>query len=562
MSTLHRLLASSLAVLLLLLLATGPALAGASDDAKRAAKDKDWAKAAAAWNKILEKKPADREAAMGLAQAAIEGWLEEDHAIAEEALHRALEKSEDDRDVRLALGNLYIAIAKAKTDPTAMKFTYEDAKTHFAKLVEAKADDEEAAVGLARAHYWTAFYDEALAVLDAFLGDGKSQGPALFWKGHVFYQQGLDAYRQSGEVDENVRALLGKAKGAYAASGEADPKYFDTWMQLGYAAQYLGETEEAKAAYERAMDLDPESTMPLKGIDALYFHLPAEHVGALKKLAKEHPDNVAVWFFLGFRLLHGKDHDAAVDAFKTYISRSKTPGTAFTFLGQAYDAQGEVAKAKDAWTKALEANPDDETAAGGLDQQLLIIHRGAAARSPNYAISAAEAWKPLFELAPNNPWVRNNIAFLLRDAVDKHRGDPDWKRVVAECTRLYAEGARLVDEQTRGRESTIPFERRFPMAGIVNDAGLMYHYYPSIRDLQKAEDHYLRALELTEDTYGDAFGNLVKLYLEQEKWQDAYDLARDCMDIAKDPNGQDSPQYRMMARQVMDKLVAEGKAKD
>ena len=547
---------------LLFAAAAGAALAGPSDDAKRAAEAKNWQAAAEAWQKVLEKKPSNREAAIGLAKAVIEGWLTDAYPVAEEALHTVLEAKDGDRKARLALGDLYIAIAKSKSDPTAMKFTYEDAKTHFKKLVDADPADEQAAVGLARAHYWTAFYDDAVAVLDGFLAKGQSKGPALFWKGQVFYQRGLDAYRQSGEVDQTARGFLQKAKGAYEASGQADPSYFDTWMQLGYAAQYLGETGDSKAAYEKAMDLDAESTMPLKGIDALYYHQPDQHVDALMELAKEHPDNIVVHFFLGFRQYVHEDFDDAADSLKIYISRSKTPEAAFTLLGQVYDKQGETAKAKEAYVKALKANPDDETAAAGIDAQLRMLHGRDVSRSPDTAVGAAKAYEELLELAPNNPMVRNNLAFLLREAVPQGSSAKKWKPVLEKCVALYEEARGLVEELVAGRESTMPFERRFTLAGIVNDTGLMYQYYPDIKDYRKAEDYYLRALELTQDAYGDAFGNLAKIYLEEGKWQDAYDLARDCQDVARDVNGKVSPQYQELAVGIMERLIREGKAQD
>jgi len=61
---------------------------------------------------------------------------------------------------------------------------------------------------------------------------------------------------------------------------------------------------------------------------------------------------------------------------------------------------------------------------------------------------------------------------------------------------------------------------------------------------------------------GDAFGNLAKIYLEEGKWQDAYDLARDCQDVARDVNGKVSPQYQELAVGIMERLIREGKAQD
>lgn len=550
-------------VLLVLLLAGTPALAGPAADARSAASQARWADAADAWTRVLKKTPSDREAALGLARAVTEGDLVDLYVGSEDALQTVLEKMEDDRDVRLALGELFLTQARSTTGQQAMKWKYEDAKEQFGRLLEADPTDEDAAVGLARAHYWTAFFSDALEILDDFLSRTDSRGPALSWKGQILYIKALDAYRIAGAVDDEARKLFQQAREAYEAATKADPALFDAWMQLGYTAQYLGEMESALAAYEKAMDLDGESLMPLKGIEAIYAHRPDEYVDVLQTLAKAHPENRAVFFFQGFRQIWQKDYDAAVESLTKYVKTSKTPGIAWRFLGQALDGKGEPEKAKEAFTKALVANPGDDAAAAALDARLLKEHRDTSRQTPEAARAVPVAYAGLFRLAPKNPWVRNNAAYLLRQALDTaRRSDGPWEPVLDDCIRIYTEASRLAEEQLRGRETTLPKEKLWDYAGVINDTGLMFQYYASRRDLEKAEEYYLRSLELTNDAYADAFGNLVVIYQEQKRWQEAYDLARDCVDVVSNANGTAHPENRRIAREVMERLVREGKAQE
>ena len=403
MPTARRVLHLSLALLLATGLLAAPAAASPTSDARDAAKEERWPAAADAWMQVLEKSPANREAALGLAEAVVAGGLLELQVPAEDALQAVLEKKKDDRDARLALGDLFIARARSKTDPQAMKFIFEDAKLQFQTLLDARPTDEEAAVGLARTHYWTAFFSDALQVLDDFLAQNKSNGPALFWKGQIYYLQALDAYRAAGQIDDATKQLFQDARGAYEAAAKVRSDDLETWMQLGYACQYVGALEDAQAAYEKAMAIDRESHMPLKGIAALYHYRQDEYLPALQALAAKFPENRAVHFFLGFLQYSKQDYDAAIESLGTYVERARDPGAAWHYLGRALDGAGRGDEAVAAYRKALEANPADDASAAQLDQRLVEEHASGVGSSLSNAKAAIAAYKQLFALVPRQP---------------------------------------------------------------------------------------------------------------------------------------------------------------
>jgi tetratricopeptide (TPR) repeat protein len=543
------------AVLLALLLPAAPALAGPLDKAKAAARDRRWAEAATEYGAALTKAAGNREAALGLAQAAAGGALEDWFGRAEEALLALVEKKEDDREANLALGELYLAMAAAKTDDQARRFTYEDARTAFERVAKQDPKDEAAAVGWARCLYWLADFEGALGVLDTFLAQGSSKGPALYWKGQVFYLGATDAYRNAGKLDDAANAAFQKALGAYEGAVKADPAMYDAWMQLGYSAQYLGDTGRATEAYEKAMDLDPQNALPLKGIEALYTYDPDVYAKKLDELARLHPKNVAIHFFRGYLHLGRKSWSTAIEAFKSYVSKVAAPGRAWLFLGMAYTGSGDGKRAAEAYSEALKQDPDDIEAAAALDAKLRAEHFLAAKASPSNAKLLVEAYAPLMKLAPRNPFVVNNLAFMLREVADAHGGgEGAWRAVLDECVRLYVEASTRVEACIQGPEEQIPYATRHAYAGIVNDTGLMFFYYPAVVDLAKAEAHYDRALELSEDGYFDAYTNLLKLLVGAARWQEAYDLAASCAESLRDEDGKPHATGQAHARGMMEKL--------
>ena len=86
----------------------------------------------------------------------------------------------------------------------------------------------------------------------------------------------------------------------------------------------------------------------------------------------------------------------------------------------------------------------------------------------------------------------------------------------------------------------LPFSERWIYAGILNDTGLMVHYFKPIQDLERAEDLYLQAFRLTDGAYMDAyFYNLQFLYGfelddREEIWLELADIARDAI-MKEDP---------------------------
>jgi tetratricopeptide (TPR) repeat protein len=555
-----------------LLLAAAPPRANADDlaEAKVAVQKKDWIPAYEHLAKVLAKDAANREAALLAAKAAEEGRLPEAFPLAEDALHALLKKDAKDREGRLALGRTYLARGRVESsDPgatSAVAAYFADASDQFQKVLDGSGgSDEEAAAGLVEVHFWRGDHDKALAAADALLAKAPKSPRVSYWKGEVLYLKALDAFRAESRVTDAARALFERAKGAYEATTLGDASFHDAWMKLAYAAQYLGGPDNvatAEKAYEKAIALDPTNEWPVKGLSTLLANDPPRYAASLARLAKEHPKNGHLRWYYAYHLFSVKKYDEATKILTSYVKEVPNPDGAWVLLGRTYAATSQAAKAKDAFEAALKANPANFDAAAELEKDLYESFQKMGGAGPKASLDLVKSYEPLLAAAPKNPYIRNNLGFTLREALNagiaKRTGQiievqPSWLPVLQASVRVYLEAADAIGEW-RPEHANLPWATRYAQAGIVNDAGLMLWFYPQVRDVDRARDLYSRALEFTDSGHRDACMNLVALWSEQGDKDAARQVAEDCSERLMDEKGQPDEAGRAAAKKLAESL--------
>ncbi len=533
------------AVTLVLTALVAPAIAGALEDGKRLAKDGRHADAAAAFREALKGSPTSRDAILGFARSAAEGRLGGEAYGEAETRLRAMFKEKEDREARIALGYVFLAWIAEDERYRA------DADDQFRRLLRADAADDEAAVGLARMYYAGADYDNGLAILDGVLASKPGSGLALYWKGELLYDRATQAFGRVKTVDDDVRAMFGKALGAYEASTKADPARFDAWMKTGYAAQYLAGVDPSKqavaqAAYEKAIDLDGESQLPLKGMAALHRSKPEAWVEALTRLVKEKPKSPAVTYWWAYQLRSSGKTDEAEKAYRAFAASSRFPALGWYEVGTLLAEKGDAAGAKQAFEKSLELDPKHVRAGAAVDALVGTLNARAqeSVRDVVKAKALLEDYEALAALVTWSSGVRNDAAFFAREAFNATK-DP---ALLQASVKGYVAASALIPEPREDLLESTPYPTRHGWAQILNDTGLMFHYYDATRDLVKAEAYYRKAMEWTQHGYWDAYGNLMKLLREANRWQDAYDFASACADGIKKENGEPNESFRGTCR--------------
>ncbi len=547
-------------VALLLALAALPAAAGGVAEAEKALAARRFAEAADGFRSVLEQDAGHRGAALGLARAALAGRLgRETLQDAQAYLEKLVKVPAGEVEARLLLGEVYLALAPSESEPKYTEFALRDAEAQFSKVLALSPGHAEAQVGLAKVRYNQGDADAAAAILDPLLA-GKAPASASYWRGLLYYEQAVASYREEPRAERTL-ALFRKARQAFEVATQADPAGYDGWMQLAYAAQYLGEVPLAEEAYVKAAGLDALSPYPLRGLKALKTGDEPGYLAALERTAKACPANAAVHLALGEAHLDAGRFEAAEKALGAYLERSPRAGRGWTLMGRARLGQGKEEAGVKALEKALELEPDDVWAADELDRRLQARHTRAAPTSLKAARECEADYERLSKAARNNPFVRNSAGFILREAYGAHPGDGSWLPVLKASVRFYEEAARIVDDRPEEEAAAAPWATRYGWAQITSDTGLMFQFYEPTFDAEKAEAYYRRALRLTGNGYFDAWNNLHRLLLQLGRHQDAYDLAAQAAEGLSTEQGQPHTTGRGHARAEMARLVKEGKAK-
>lgn len=540
-----------------------PANAGDLEDGRAAAETGDWKAAAESFGLILDKKPADRDAALGLTNAAIKAGAPNYFPAAEDALLSLRERNGRDYEVLVALGRMCLAIAATKSNTLALKSYNDEALKSFEAAARIQPSSEDAAVGIARVHYESAFFDQAVAAIDTFLAR-KPERPAraLYWKGQALYTMAGDAYQKAGALTDAVKTLYTKAQGAYAASAAADPSSYDTQLQLAYASAWIGATQAAREAYLAAAVLAPTNEFPMKGLVALYTHAPASLPEALEALLAKHPEHPQALLFMGVNRYTAKDWAQAIEYLKRAAAVQKEPGNALHYLGKSYDGAGNAEQAQQAYWKALKASPDDPFIAWALEGAIQKTDpMGRARQSLKAAREVIAEYEKIIQMAPRNYDVRNNLGFTLREAYVAHGGSKKWLPILKTAIKYYVEASDLIGDFNAEKER-LPYANRHKLAKTFSDTGLMFQFYPVMRDYEKAIDYYNRALEYSDDGLWDAYNNLSQIFAAEKRWDELYDLAGACAESLKEESGEPNLRGRNSAKATMEKLVRDGKVTD
>ncbi len=524
------------------------ARAGGVEDANKLAKDGRWAQAADAYRAVLQTAPGQRDALLGFARAVAEGRLSDRYEEATSLLGTALKAKPDDRDLRVALG--YVFLSRTSEDERYRA----DVQDQFSRVLRADPADEDAAVGLARMYYVGADYARGLETLEGVLAKKPGSALALYWKGVLLYDEATQAFGQGPGMDDRVKGLFEQALASFEASTKADPSRFDAWMKLGYAAQYLtrvdpGRKQAAAAAYSKALDLDGENAAPLKGLSALYANEGDVWFKELSRLAAERPKTPIVLYYLAFALKSQGKVDDAEKTYRQYVAVSRHPAAGWFEIGEILrESKGDADGARKAYEASLRADPTHpryEAAVYWLLQPLNERGRDAVADAGK-ARKLLEEYDAVIALAPKSITARNDAGFFLREAFDR-TGKKDRGLLDASVARYEAASA-LIPEFRPEYAQSIPYRDRNGFAQVLNDTGLMFQYYPEVKDLKKAEAYYRRAMEWTDHGYWDAYGNMMKLYEEENRTEEAMDFALACAEGIKQETGEPQEAFRSKAR--------------
>lgn len=418
--------------------------------------------------------------------------------------------------------------------------------------------------------------DGALAQLAAYgAKEGAERSPLVdALEAGLRYERGLEAGTNADGSASEAAATDFKA----VIEGLAQPATLPMlparrqrlMLTRAWAQHRLWQTEAAHTDYMAAYPIaEGDRRFVVQGLQSLHAHAPDRLAQSLQDLAASAPNDVFAFDILTTMQSKAGKFTDALQALEQRLARRPEDPLGWVRGGDLFSEHQQWTEALRHYTRALEIDPNHGAASYGFE----VVARAVATED---FVRCVAIYERLLALRPNDPFSRNNLGFLLREAVSPWttmaegqvqtlRADapPEIAGWLDRCRDVYAEATALIPEED---DDSRPMEESWNLAGIVNDYALMIHYFADIQDVDLAERLYWRVLRMTDGGFKDAYApNLQRLYgtLRPERLLSWYRAARLCKDAIQREvveNGQmrlvDDPRKQAAAAQDEGRLRA------
>jgi Flp pilus assembly protein TadD len=175
-------------------------------------------------------------------------------------------------------------------------------------------------------------------------------------------------------------------------------------FQLAYALTALKRTEEARAEYQKAAELDPKMAEAQLNLGILLLEKdPSAAVAPLRKATELLPAQTRPRFLLGLALERSGDAAGATASFEAASRLDPNDVETVVHLGAMYLSNARFADAEAKFRHALELQPQLPMALQGLAQSL------DAQKKP----AAADAYRNYLAVQPRDEAARNRLIHIL-----------------------------------------------------------------------------------------------------------------------------------------------------
>lgn len=302
-------------------------------------KSSEWDQAETVYRRILELNPHDPNALQRLAQL-----LSRDSSRLEQALD--LWRLVAQRTPTAS----FPMIQRAQLLERARRPT--DAESDYREALRRAPMDAAALFGLARLTFAQAHWGVAAAMFDAFHKVNPKRGDALVGLG-----------RSLEKLERTDEALA-----AYRKALAIEPTNANAFLYSGRLLRQLGRTEEAIETWQKAVRQLPQNADVW--YELVFALARAEHdteaLAALAAADAALPASVASWVRLGQAAQAGQFHDRAIDYFKKAITAEPQQAAHHARLGQHYLRQGVIDGAFHHLLASRERKPADVAVAKQL----------------------------------------------------------------------------------------------------------------------------------------------------------------------------------------------------
>jgi tetratricopeptide (TPR) repeat protein len=260
------------------------------------------------------------------------------------------------------------------------------------EAVEQQEVTLEEALDLAKGHHMAGNYVLADRTYRDILRAVPEHFPTTHLLGVLLYQ--------TGNLEESLSFLEMACK-----SEEADKQ---CWNNLGAVKTDLGQYEEAKEAYKKALSLDPDFTEALNNKALNYWFLEEyeEAEKAAKKSLETSADNLDGLVSLGMAVASQGRNEQALETWKKAADKYPEAAKVYNNWAKTLRDVGRHAESEAKCRKALELEPDNPETLNNL---------GNVLRDRGQVEEAIECYKKATNIQPEHFHAHNNMAIALCD---------------------------------------------------------------------------------------------------------------------------------------------------
>lgn len=252
-------------------------------------------------------------------------------------------------------------VHKAYADIMMSKLILEKSKYHYEYIIEHDSMNAAAYVGMGKLYALLDNNAAAIAYLNKSLKIDPYQTEPYFMKGMIYRSDHLLTGREES---------WDLAISSFQTAIEQDPNNYSAYVQLGVMHDQMGDST-AVQYYNSAIDIFPESLEAWynKGI----FYQNRGKIDEAFECYRTLHDIDSTWadpyYNEGYiHLLMTEQLDSAIICFNKAVELDPEYFQAYNNLGLAYEKKGDVAQAKNFYTKAIEINPDFKIAKENLNR--------------------------------------------------------------------------------------------------------------------------------------------------------------------------------------------------
>lgn len=166
------------------------------------------------------------------------------------------------------------------------------------------------------------------------------------------------AYFKKGQQLQS-KGQIEEAIAAYQTAIELNPNFSWSYFNLGKLMAQINRLDEAVIAYSRAIELQPSSAWYYYDLGEILFKLNRldEALNFLQKALEINPNVSEFYKSLGKILLSLNRVDEAIDYFNKSLNIDQNYSWSYYYLGNAQAKKGEIDSAINSYNKAIEKRP-------------------------------------------------------------------------------------------------------------------------------------------------------------------------------------------------------------